>query len=407
MNNQNIIILAQQNWETTIGTNPRNLAREFARTNRVLYVNMPLDVNTVLRGHREPDVKKRLRVLLGQTEGLVQAEPNVWVYTTGVLLMSVNWLASRSLFTALNQFNARWLARSIRKAARAAGFDSYYLLQDGLIFPGLELKRLLKPKQFIYNLRDYVMAVPYFQRHGPWLEAALMKQADVVAANSAYLRDYARQHNPHSYDIGQGCVLSQYRADAEYARPVDLPATHRPTIGYTGYLTEIRLDLDLLLTIALRRPQWNLVLIGPEDEAFQQSPLHKLPNVFFLGSKAPQQLAAYLHYFDICINPQIVNEITIGNYPLKIDEYLAMGKPVVATTTRAMEMFADYVYLATGPEEWLEQLETALASHTATQSEAGIAFTQGHTWEVSVGLLYDALAKAERHASGSPELNLL
>ncbi|MEJ7660032.1 MAG: hypothetical protein WKG07_10650 [Hymenobacter sp.] len=43
------------------------------------------------------------------------------------------------------------------------GFDSYYLLQDGLIYPGLELKRLLKPIQFIYNIRDYVMGVPYFQ----------------------------------------------------------------------------------------------------------------------------------------------------------------------------------------------------------------------------------------------------
>ncbi|MEJ7660034.1 MAG: hypothetical protein WKG07_10660 [Hymenobacter sp.] len=43
---------------------------------------------------------------------------------------------------------------------------------------------------------------------------------------------------------------------------------------------------------------------GPEDEAFRRSPLHQLPNVFFLGTKPPQQLAAYLHYCDVCLNPQ-------------------------------------------------------------------------------------------------------
>jgi glycosyltransferase involved in cell wall biosynthesis len=368
---------------------------------------MPLDVNTVLRAHRQPDVKKRLRVLLGQADGLVQVEPNVWVYTTGVLLLSANWLASRHLFSALNHLNARWLARSIRKAAEAAGFDSFYLLQDGLIFPGLELKRLLKPRKFIYNLRDYVMAVPYFKRHGPWLEAALMKQADVVAANSAYLRDYAQQHNPNSYDIGQGCVLSLYQADGEYELPADLPATSRPIIGYTGFLTEIRLDIELLLTLASCRPQWNFVLIGPEDEAFRQSQLHQLPNVYFLGSKSPNQLAPYVHYFDVCINPQLVNVVTIGNYPLKIDEYLAMGKPVVATATRAMEMFADYVYLASNAEQWVEMLDKALVEHTPERSKAGIAFTKSHTWEASVGLLYQALAEVELQTSNSAELNLL
>lgn len=395
MKDQNIIILTQQSWDTPIGTNPRNMAREFAKYNRVLYVNMPLDISTVVRGHNEPQVKKRLRVVLGQEDGLMQAEPNIWVYTTEVLLFSANWLSSRALFTAFNQLNARLLARSIRKAARAVSFDSYYLLQDGLIFQGVELKQLLQPRQFVYNIRDYVKNIPYFQRHGAWLETELMKRVDVVAANSAYLRDYALPYNPHSYDIGQGCVLSMYQADADYAVPSDLAPVPRPAICYTGQLTGIRLDVELLLTIAQQRPGWNLVLIGPEDDIFEQSPLHGLPNVFFLGPKAPSELAAYLHHCDVCINPQIINDITIGNYPLKIDEYLAMGKPVVATMTRAMEMFADYVYLATGANEWVHQLEVALTDHDPERSKAQIAFAKSHSWEASVGQIYRALAEVE------------
>ncbi len=395
MTNQNIIILAQQNWDTPIGTNPRNMALEFARHNRVLYVNMPLDVNTVLRERREPGVRQRLRVLLGQEPGLVSVAPNVWVCTTRVLLLSANWLASRAAFGALNRLNAKWLAHDIRRAARAVGFDSFYLLQDGLIYPGVELKRQLRPRQFIYNLRDYVLAVPYFRRHGPWLEAATMATADLVTANSAWLRDYARPHNPRSYDIGQGCVLSQYQADTNHPLPADLAAVPGPRLTYTGYLTAIRLDIGLLLHIARQRPTWHLVLIGPEDEAFQRSELHGLPNVHFLGSKAPAELAAYLQHSHVCINPQTLNDITVGNYPLKIDEYLAMGQPVVATATGAMTMFAEHVYLASGLAEWLIQLETALADHDPARRAARIAFTQTHTWEASVGRLYRAVAEGD------------
>ncbi len=53
-----------------------------------------------------------------------------------------------------------------------------------------------------------------------------------------------------------------------------------------------------------------------------------------------KELPGYIQHFDVCINPQKLNPITIGNYPLKVDEYLAMGKPVVATRVTGT---ADYV----------------------------------------------------------------
>ncbi|MBF9236495.1 glycosyltransferase [Hymenobacter sp. BT683] len=399
MKNQNIIMLCQQNWDIGIATSAKNLALEFAKTNRVLYVNMPLDVNTVVSGFKEPEVQKRLSVLFGRAEGLVQAEPNLWVLTPKVLGASINWLTSRKAFQALNRWNSTLLATSIAQAARSLGYESYYLLQDGIIFQGLELKRLLSPRLSIYYLRDFTIAVPYFQRHGPWVEAQLLNQADVVVVNSAYLGDYARQHNPNTVDIGQGCALDMYRAELEYEKPADLAHVTQPSLVYTGYLTAIRLDMDLLLAIAKQRPHWHLVLVGPEDEVFRRSELHDLPNVFFLGNKAPTQLAAYLQHTDVCINPQLVNEATIGNYPLKIDEYLAMGKPVVATATRTMEcLFPNHVYLATGTAEWLQHLDTAIAASGRECIEARIALAHCHSWEASAGRLYAAVARTEARA---------
>lgn len=406
MKDQNIIMLCQQNWDLGIGSNAKNIAKELAKQNRVLYVNMPLDVNSLLRGYRKPEIQQKMRVLTGQTEGLKQAEPNVWVYTPDVVCLSVNWLSSRRLFSVLNRFNSKLLARSIDKATKALGFSSYYLLQDGIMFQGIEMKRLLKPLKFIYYLRDYMLTVPYFRRHGSWIEHLLFKQADVVASNSAYLNDLAREYNPqHSYDIGQGCVLSLYQAENQYPVPADLAAIPKPLIGYTGSLTGLRLDMELLVAIARQRPTWSLVLVGPEDPEFVRSELHSLPNVYFLGRKAPEQLPAYVSHFDVCINPQLVNEVTIGNYPLKIDEYLAMGKPVVATYTRTMELFENHVYLAKGEAQWLDAIEQALQEEGTERRTSRIAFAQSHTWAASVQLLYNAVDVVEAESlTSNPQL---
>ena len=385
MEHPDFVLVCQQRWDLALGTNARNLARELARHHRVLYVNRPPDVGPLLAG---------LRPLRRPVETLTQPEPNLWVLNPTCLALPINWLRSRKLFARLNALNTRWLARSIRRATRTLDFQHPALLLDGLVYQGTELKRLLKPSQFIYYLRDYMISVPYFQYHGPQAEALLLQRADVVAANSAYLADYARPHNPHSYDIGQGCVLTQYRADVPHPVPPDLAAVPAPRVGYTGYLTSVRLDVELLLCLARKRPDYHLVLVGPEDDDFRASELHQLPNVHFLGNKAPEQLPAYVQHFDVCINPQLVNDVTQGNYPLKIDEYLAMGRPVVATRTRTMELFADYAYLAATRSEWLAQLAQVLVFPDAGRAARGVAFAQSHTWPASVARLYEAMRAA-------------
>ena len=82
-------------------------------------------------------------------------------------------------------------------------------------------------------------------------------------------------------------------------------------------------DSSLLYETASQLPQYSFVFVGPEDRHFEQHPLHRLKNVYFTGRKEVEQLPQYIRYFDVCINPQVLNPITDGNYPLKIDEYLA------------------------------------------------------------------------------------
>jgi glycosyltransferase involved in cell wall biosynthesis len=113
--------------------------------------------------------------------------------------------------------------------------------------------------------------------------------------------------------------------------------------------------------------------------------------VHFLGSKPPASLPAYINAFDVCINPQIVNAVTIGNYPRKIDEYLAAGKPTVATKTEAMSIFSEYVYLAETKDDYVMLIKKALANNSDEMSRERQAFATSHTWANSVKEIYKAI----------------
>lgn len=88
-----------------------------------------------------------------------------------------------------------------------------------------------------------------------------------------------------------------------------------------------------------------------------------------------------------------MNDITDGNYPLKIDEYLAMGKPTVATSTHTMRhIFANHTHLATTPEEWLSAIDRAVTEADDEElAKQRIAFAETHSWGHSVKKIYDII----------------
>lgn len=384
INGKDIIIVGLQPWDIAIGSNCKNIALELSRTNRVLYVNRALDRFTAFKNHRDAKTLTRLKSLRGLAPDLQEIATNLWTLDPRVILESTGWIKPPRLFDFFNKLNNRRLAGAINDAAFRLGFVAPILFTDNDFFRAFYLPEMLKQVSFsIYYIRDNLTSQPYFARHGKRLEPLLMAKSSLVVANSAYLADYARRYNPHAADIGQGCDFDNFQRAMEV--PPDLASIPHPVIGYVGALITARLDTSILEYIATARPQWQVVLIGPEDEMFRASALHTLPNVHFLGGKPPGQLPDYIAGFDVCINPQAVNDMTMGNYPRKIDEYLAVGKPVVATDTPAMRMFEDYVYNVKDAPGYVKAIESSLVGLNDTAAAARRReFALSHTWENSV-----------------------
>lgn len=394
--NRDIIVVGQQPWDTPIGSNCKDIAVEFSKHNRVLYINAPLDRRTKFEQADTEGVKKRVRIINGEQDGLEEIAPNFWVFYPDVINESINWIKPTAIFRIFNKINNKRFAKSVKKAIQRLNFKNFILLNDGDMFRSYHLKEFLNPSISVYYSRDNFLATPYWGKHGKSLEPELIEKSDLCVSNSVYLTNYCKKHNPNSFYVGQGCDLTLFKNDDSIIVPDSLTAIPKPILGYVGALLSIRLDENILIHLAGQRPDWNIVLVGPEDDDFKASKLHQFNNVYFLGAQKPETLPAYIKGFDVCLNPQALNPLTIGNYPRKIDEYLAMGKPTLATKTEAMSVFKDYVYLAETKEEYVTLAEKALAENSSELENKRIAFAQTHTWENHVEEIYKAIVQVEK-----------
>ncbi|MEP6710999.1 MAG: glycosyltransferase [Ferruginibacter sp.] len=391
ISNRDFIIFGLQPWDISIGSNCKNIALEIARNNRVLYVNRPLDWISKWKNKNDEKVKNRLNSIKHGKNILTEVSKNLTVFNPGIILASVNFLPEGNIYRILNKRNNRRLAREISWAMKKLNFSSPILLIDNDFFNGQYLSGFLKPSFFIYYIRDFLISQQYFKKHGNHAESQIIKKADAVAANSKYLKNYAAKYNDNAVDVGQGCDVESF-LQIPSTLPEDVKQIPWPVIGYCGSLTATRLDIELIYFIGKNKPGWNIVLVGPQDEAFKNSILHSLPNIYFLGTKPEKDLPGYIHSFDVCINPQLLNQMTVGNYPRKVDEYLAAGKPVVATKTETMEMFLPLVYLCVSNQDYLNNITLALAEdNNDFIAQQRKQMGKSHTWEASVKKIYSLI----------------
>lgn len=219
-------------------------------------------------------------MIKNREDNLLTVNENLWELYPTCILESANWLPLTFLFRIVN--NNR-LANEIKKAIVKLNFKDFILFNDSDMFRSFHLPEMLKPTLSVYYNRDNMMSVPYWYKHGHILEPELIAKSDIVTANSIYLADIAKKHNSNSFYVGQGYETEAFDLSKITSKPNDIENIKKPIIGYIGALYKLRLDLDLIEHIEKSKPEWNIVLIGPEDDAFNQSPLHQLSNVHFLG----------------------------------------------------------------------------------------------------------------------------
>lgn len=218
-------------------------------------------------------------------------------------------------------------------------------------------------------------------------EARIIESVDQVFIHSPGLLEKKGGLNPHTAFVPQGVDYNAYASPTP--EPADLCAIPHPRIGYTGVLKK-QLDWPLICALATAHPEWSFVFVGfqaphPEVVGFIEK-LSVQANVHFLGGKPVHELPRYPQHFDVCIMPYRLDDYTKYISPLKLQEYMAGGQPIVAAPIRSLLEFAPVIRLARTLDEWSAAFSRAISPEAVSIDQIQLRrdLARHFDWEIIV-----------------------
>jgi hypothetical protein len=222
----------------------------------------------------------------------------------------------------------------------------------------------------------------------------LSRRADAIFATSRSQWERRKELNAHTYFTPNAVDFDLFHQalDPATAVPADVADLKKPIIGYAGWLGH-QIDVNLLQRIAETYADCSLVLVGPDELPGDKRCrlLHSLDNVHFLGRKDLSSMPNYLKAFDVALIPYVLAGYTLTAYPLKVHEYLAAGRAIVATALPELRPYSHLIRIAESHDEFIHAIDEAFHDYAPQVVEARVAAARENTWDHRVATIYRAL----------------
>ena len=366
------ILYFGNDWAAENRTSSHHVARWLAKRYRVIYVESPglrapkstgrdlkkllSKVGLALRGPRPTpeglQVQTLLQIPLHGSKLVRRANRELLLLTLKLLMRlqgvkrPLTWFVVPHLASVVGELGER--------------MSVYYCIDDYAALPDVDVAA-------VRNMDD-----------------TLTRKADLVFVASGTLLEGKRALNANTHVSAHGVDFDHFvkAQDPKLEIPADAASLPRPIIGFFG-LIERWIELSLVRYLAEQRPNWTFLMIGriavPENE------VPRLPNIHYLGRRPYETLPAYGKAFTAAIIPYHLTQQVINSNPIKLREYLAMGKPIVSVSTPEIDKFREFVSIARTREEFLAHLDRAVAQGlTAEQIERQTALAATMTWDANL-----------------------
>ena len=373
-------------WYHNRGHFDFQIMRRLARNRPVLFVNS-IAVRMPSLSEKSQFAARIGRKLKSLARGMVNVENQFWVFSP----FSVPGRTGRVL--------TEWaLAPQIRLAARRAGIRRPILWVH--CPAGAPLVRRVPHAALVLQRTDRFEAFPEADPDVVGAQIASMKEKSdlVVYCNPALMAE--EQHEvrrqiliTHGVDLETFIAAGISRSPG----PADVAYLKRPRVGFIGGIDAHTFDPPLFVNVARALPDVEFALIGgcslPEDWC-------PLPNVKQLGRKPYEDVARYMAAMDALIMPWNDSEWIKACNPIKLKEYLAVGRPVVTTDFPALGRYRDLVRVAKGTRAFASAIREALDS--PYDADAARTRVASESWDGKAAYLEEQLDALVREVAEEP-----
>nr|MBA4167523.1 glycosyltransferase family 1 protein [Chitinophagaceae bacterium] len=227
----------------------------------------------------------------------------------------------------------------------------------------LRISSSLEPVAIVYDCMDELSAFRFAPPALKHLERELMSRASIVFTGGHSLYAAKKHQHPNIHSFPSSIDKKHFmQARNVKKQPEDQASIPHPRFGFYGVIDE-RFDIELIREVAEKRPDWQIVLVGPVVK-IDPATLPRNPNIHYLGGKSYNELPSYLGGWDIAMVSFALNESTKFISPTKTPEYLAGGRPVISTSIKdVVETYGknQLVHIADTSDQFIELAEKELA----------------------------------------------
>ncbi len=185
----------------------------------------------------------------------------------------------------------------------------------------------------------------------------------IVIATATKLYNDVAKHRKKNFKLVTNGVVYEHFKNIEKIVPKEMEVVvneGKPIIGYYGALASW-FDYELVRGIANLRRDWSIVLIGWDyDGSLERSGLKKIKNIYIINSVEYKRLPLYAQWFDVCTIPFVINEVTESTSPVKLFEYMALGKPIVTTPMPECKKYSSVIIGNNNANEFVKKIEEGL-----------------------------------------------
>lgn len=379
MEGKNIICISQTTWHGEFTKSTVQLLSILAEKNNVFFVEYPFTYKDVIMAILGKQKRAQVLRMLGLKKRIEKIETSNGAFIEHVVMppvLPVDFINNESLFKKFFGFNTFVYKNQLKKIIKKYKLEKPIIVTAYNPMYGLPMLGQLNEYLSIYYCYDGIDT----QRHQSRIfdiEKKFCEQVDGIITTSDYLNSQKKQLNKKSYVVKNGVDISLFKP---FAKTLVSAKESQKKVGYIGTL-DFRFDIDIMEYAIKELPEVIFEFTGYllNHEIVDRLSLYS--NVSFFGSVKPEEVPQLLSKYDLGIIPYKMDEVNKNIYPLKINEYLAVGVPVVMTAFADLADFKDMVKSATNKELFKSQILSELKNDNNLLIKKRTDFAQQNSWE--------------------------